>query len=71
MTGDWVKADAWHRRELLDGTYLAVSLHARGIWSWRRHDRATGAVLANGSGVTAACAMGNADSIKWHTKAAA
>jgi ferredoxin-NADP reductase len=61
VTGDWVKADMWHRRELLDGTYLAVSLQARGIWQWRRHVRATGKVMATGMGVTAAVAMLRAD----------
>jgi hypothetical protein len=61
MKGNWVKADAWHRREIGDGTYLAVSLHAKGRWQWRRHIRATGAVMASGSGVTAPSAMINAD----------
>jgi hypothetical protein len=70
MTGRWIKADAWHRREIGDGTYLAVSLHGRGLWQWRRHVRDTGTLVASGHGVTARAAMARADAALAETYAA-
>jgi hypothetical protein len=66
---EWTKADAWHRRELADGSYLLVTrAHPTADrWHWRHLTTSTGKVLASGphghgkSYTSASAAMGCAD----------
>jgi hypothetical protein len=65
----WTKADAWHRRDLPDGSYLMVSRTdpTADRWHWRHVVTSTGKVLAYGphgtrkSYPSALTAMGCAD----------
>lgn len=63
--GRWTKGDAWFRREVGDGSFLTVSRHAGGQWSYRWIDP-KGGQLAGSHGfrtVTAAEAMARVDGL--------